>query len=227
MKQKSEFMSQTSEWRRRLLAAGVTLLFTGLAYGVDQTGTHLFYSKSFPGSDPAYIQITVEPDGQVEYKEAPDDDAPLKFKLSEAETTEVFGLAEKLDWFKHPIESGLKVAFMGTKTFRCERGAEKHEVQFNYSEDASAKSLWDWFEKMTESAQARVNLDRAAKYDKLGVFKAVTQLGQAIEAKRVVGLEQYLPTLDRIIKNESYMHTARARASEIAEYIRNGKPPAQ
>jgi hypothetical protein len=203
------------------------ILLAGAAFAADQTGTRLFYSKAFPGSNPAYIQVTLEADGQAEYREAPDDDAPLKFKLSEAESGEVFGLAEKLEWFKRPVESGLKVAFMGTKTFRSERNGEKHEVQFNYSEDPAAKSLWDWFEKMTESAQHRVNLDRAAKYDKLGVFKAVSQLGAAIEAKRLVGLEQYLPTLDRIIKNETYMHTARARASEIAEYIRNGKPPAQ
>ena len=72
-----------------------------------------------------------------------------------------------------------------------------------------------------------INLDRAAKYDKLGVFKAVTMLGSAIDRKRIVGLEQYLPTLDRIIKNESYMHTARVRASEIAEAIRAGAMPPQ
>jgi hypothetical protein len=205
------------------------LLFAGALLAADPGSPRLFYSKAFPGSNPAYTQVTLDNDGQVEYREAPDDDAPLKFKLSDAEKAEVFGLAEKLDWFKHPVESGLKVAFMGTKTFRCERGAEKHEVQFNYSEDPSARALWDWFEKMTESALFRVNLDRAAKYDKLGVYKAVSQLGVAIENKRVVGLEQYLPTLDRIIKNETYMHTARARASEIAEYIRNrnGKPAAQ
>jgi hypothetical protein len=203
------------------------LLFAGALLAADPGAPRLFYSKAFPGSNPAYTQVTLDNDGQVEYREAPDDDAPLKFKLSDAEKAEVFGLAEKLDWFKHPVESGLKVAFMGTKTFRCERGAEKHEVQFNYSEDPSARALWDWFERMTESAQFRVNLDRAAKYDKLGVFKALSQLGVAIENKRVVGLEQYLPTLDRIIKNETYMHSARARASEIAEYIRNGKPAAQ
>jgi hypothetical protein len=201
------------------------LLFAGALFAADQP--HLFYSKAFPGSSPAYVQVTVEPDGQVEYREAPDDDSPLKYKLTETETTEVYGLAEKLDWFKRPVESGLKVAFMGTKTFRMEKGAEKHEVQFNYSEDPSARSLWEWFERMTESAQHRINLDRAAKYDKLGVFKAVSQLGAAIEAKRLVGLEQYLPTLDRIIKNETYMHTARVRASEIAEFIRGGKPAAQ
>ena len=144
-----------------------------------------------------------------------------------AETAEVYGLVEKLDSFKHPVESGLKVAFMGTKTFRLEKGSQKSEVQFNYSEDVNAKSLWDWCERMTESAQHRINLDRAAKYDKLGVVKALDLLASAVERKRVVGLEQYLPTLDRIIKNESYMHTARARASEIAEFIRAGAPPAQ
>jgi len=187
----------------------------------------LFYSKAFPGSTPAYVQVTLDPGGHVVYQEAPDDDLPLKFELTKAETSEVYGLAERLDWFKHPVESGLKVAFMGTKTFRCEMGGQKHEVQFNYSEDPSAKALWDWFEHMTESAQHRINLERAAKYDKLGVFKALMQLGAAIEAKRVVGLEQYLPMLDRIINNESYMHTARVRASEIAEYIRAGAKPAQ
>ena len=196
------------------------LLFAGSLLSADAPGTRLFYSKAFPGSVPAYVQVTVDPDGQAEYREAPDDDSPLKFKLTAPETSDVYGLVEKLDFFKRPVESQLKVAFMGTKTFRFEKGAEKHEVQFNYSEDVAARALWEWFERMAESAQHRIGLDRAAKYDKLGVFKALLLLESALERKRLVGLEQYLPTLDRIIKNETYMHTARARASEIAEAIR-------
>jgi hypothetical protein len=206
------------KWCWLLLAAGPLLA---------GDGPRLFYSKAFPGSTPAYMQITVEKGGEVEYREAPDDESPLQYKLRDSETEEVFALADKMDHFKTPVESGLKVAFMGKKTFRWENGAEKHEVEFNYSEDANAKAMWEWFERMTESAQYRINLDRAAKYDKLGVFKAVTMLGAALDRKRLVGLEQYLPTLDRIIKNESYMHTARVRASEIAESIRAGAPPAQ
>ena len=194
---------------------------------VAQDAQQFYYSKSFPGSTPAYVQVTLGKDGVAVYREAPDDDLPLTFKLTDAETAEVFLLVEKLDYFKRPIESGLKVAFMGTKTFRLEKGADKREVQFNYSEDPSAGLLWDWCERMAESAQHRIALDRAAKYDKLGVVKALNLLSSAIERKRVVGLEQYLPTLDRIIKNETYMHTARARASEIAEFIRAGAPPAQ
>ena len=199
------------------------LLFAGSL--VAQDAPRFFYSKSFPGSTPAYVQVTLEKNGEAVYREAPDDDLPLKFKLTVTETAEVYSLVEKLDNFKHPVESGLKVAFMGTKTFRLENVPGKNEVQFNYSEDPNARLLWEWCERMTESAQHRIALDRAAKYDKLGVVKALNLLGSAIERKRVVGLEQYLPTLDRIVKNESYMHTARARAAEIADFIRAGAPP--
>src|ERR1017187_2088077 len=201
------------------------LLFAGSL--VAQDAQRFFYSKSFPGSTPAYVQVTLGKDGEAVYREAPDDDLPLVFKLTGGETAEEYALVEKLDYVKRPVESRLRVAFMGTKTFRLETGAENSEVWFNFSEDVNARLLWDWCERMAESAEHSIALDRAAKYDKLGLVEALDLLGSAIERKRVVGLEQYLPTLDRIIKNESYMHTARARASEIAEFIRAGAPPAQ
>ena len=198
----------------------LTLLFAGSLLAAD--GPRLFFSRAFPGSSPAYLQVTLDKDGNAEYGEAPDDDNPLKFRLTAAETRQVFDLAEKLGYFKNPLESPLKVAFMGTKTFRYENGAQKGEVKFNYSEDLSARALLDWFERMAESAERRIDLERAAKYDKLGVPKALLLLQAAMERNRLVGLDQYLPMLDRIAKNETYMHTARARAAEIGEAIRNG-----
>lgn len=183
----------------------------------------LFFSREFPGSIPPYIQVVLERNGDAEYREAKDDDQPLKFKLRDTETKTVFELAEKLDHFKNPLEAPMKVAFMGTKTFRFIDGDQKSEVKFNYSTDTNAQALLDWFEKMAESAQRRAELERTAKYDHLGVVKALLDLQISMEHNRVVGQEQYLPILDRIIKNETYMHTARARASEIAESIRGSK----
>jgi hypothetical protein len=184
----------------------------------------LVYMKSFPGSAPAYTQIVVDLAGNGEYREAEDDDQPLKFKLSEADVKQVLELVEKLDHFKRPLESGLKVAFMGMKTFRWVDGDQKTDVKFNYSEDLSAQALLDWFERMAESEQRRIDLERTAKYDRLGVFKALALLGVSMDRKRLVAVDQYLPMLDRIANNESYMHTARVRASEIAEAIRNPAP---
>jgi hypothetical protein len=198
------------------------LLFAIVAFADDSP--RLFYSRTFPGSNPAYFDITLESTGDVVYREAVDDELPSKFHLSEAETKEVFGLADKLDHFKHPLESPLKVAFMGTKVFRYEQGTEKTEVKFNYTEDLNGQALQDWFERMAESAQQRDNLERAAKYDHLGVMHAMDLLASAYTRKRLVGVEQFLPILDRVAKNETYMHQARALAAELAEAIRKAQP---
>ena len=200
----------------------LVLLFASVAFAGD--GARLFYSRSFPGSTPAYLDITVESNGDGVYREAVDDELPMKFHLTTAEKDEVFRLADKLDHFKHLVESPLKVAFMGAKTFRFEDGAEKTEVKFNFTEDLSARALQDWFERMAESASHRSNLERAAKYDHLGLVHAMNLLASAYDRKRLVAVEQFLPILDRVAKNETYMHTARALAAEIAEAIRRPLP---
>jgi hypothetical protein len=109
------------------------------------------------------------------------------------------------------------------KTFRYENGAQKTEVKFNFSEDPVARDLADCFEKISESAQHRINLERAAKYDKLGVMKAMLLFEQSWDRKRIVAADQFLPILDRIAKNETYMHEARLRAARMADLIRAAK----
>ncbi|HOL71412.1 MAG TPA: hypothetical protein PLA43_06455 [Bryobacteraceae bacterium] len=186
----------------------------------------IIYSKSFPGSDPAYVAIAIDKQGRGEYKEAPDDDNPLVFNLHPKETEEIFALTEKLGYFSRPLESGLKVAKTGIKTFRYENGPEKKEVQFNYSVEPEAQKLLDWFERISESQRHYINLERAAKFDKLGVNQALLQLHVSYNRGRLVAAEQFLPLLDRIAKNETYMHMARERAATLADLIRNPKPAA-
>ena len=191
---------------------------------VAHAAPRLFYSKYFKGSVPEFTAITVESSGQTTYQEAKDDDNPIHLQMTEAETRELFDLVEKLDRFQHPIESGLKVANMGTKTFRFENGGEQHEVQFNYSIDTAAQALLECFERIAETEQDFIALDRAVHYDKLGVDDALLALDISIEHKRAVAVQQFLPLLDRIVKNESYLHIARERAAAIAEAIRKPAP---
>ena len=201
----------------RTIAAA--LLFSATLCAAPQ----LFYSKYFKGSVPEYVAITVEHDGQVTYLEAKDDDNPVKIQLDQASLQEMFDLTEKLDRFQHPLESGLKIANLGQKTFRFEDGAEHHEIQFNYSEDVNALALLDRFERITETEQHFVNLDRTAHFEKLGVNDVLLQMQITWERNRLIAPEQFLPLLDRIAKNESYLHISRERAAAIADAIR--KPP--
>ena len=183
----------------------------------------LFFSKVFPGSVPEYVGITVESNGAVEYKEAADDDRPLKLQLTSEEAAEMFALADKLDHFKRPLESPLKVAKMGMKTFRFESGGEKTEVSFNFSEDLDARALADCFERISETGQNYFSLEQAVEFDKLGVQRAILQFTIAMEKKRIVSPQIFLPLLDRIAKNDSYMNMARTRAANLADAIRAAK----
>ena len=179
-----------------------------------QEGT-IFYSKSFPKSKPEYMEIIVEPTGEAIYKESAEDEQPVKFKLLPDEVKTVWGLAAKVDFFQKTLESGLPVARMGEKTYRYTNGATKNEVKFNYSQDLDAQALQDWFERMTETVNLYFDLERTAKFERLGVDRALLHLEAAWDKKRLVSYEVYYPLLNRIIKNDSYLNMARDRAARM------------
>lgn len=196
------------------------LAFGLLAVSAFGASPRLVFTKEFPGSVPPYVLIKIEPDGKGVYMESADDDQPIKFRLQQSEADAMYALAEKLDHFKRPLESGLKVANMGKKTFRWENDGETTEQTFNYSMDLDAQTLLDWFEKASESANRYMDLQRRAKFDRLGVHHALLLLETAWDKKRLVGLDQFLPLLDRIANNDSYLNMARERAAKLAEAFR-------
>jgi hypothetical protein len=199
-------------------------MFTALAFAAEAGGPKIHYTKSFPGSVPAFVSIELLETGEGVYKEAPDDEDPVNFKLTADDTREIFALAHKLERFKKPLESSLKVANMGMKTFRFEDGATKNEVKYNYSLDVDAQALQDWFERMTETQRLFFDLERTARFDRLGVNKTIIQIEGAYMRKRLVGLERFLPLLDKVAKNDVYLHMARERAASLASAIRDPKP---
>jgi hypothetical protein len=201
----------------------VLFLLAASLFGSDSV-PKVLYTKSFPGSVPAYVSVELLKSGQAVYKEAPDDENPVDFKMSPEDTNEIFALVDKLDRFKRPLESNLKVANMGMKTFRFEDGSAKNETKFNYSLDPDANLLLDWFERLTETQRLQFDLERTAKFDKLGVNKTLLQIEMAYNRKRLVGVDRFLPLLDRVAKNDTYLHMARERAAALADAFRNPRP---
>ena len=200
------------------------LLSVAATLCASDASSKILYTKSFPGSVPAFVSVELHKSGQAVYKEAPDDEQPVDFKMAPEDAAEIFNLADKLERFKRPLESNLKVANMGMKTFRFEDGSAKNEVKFNYSLDEDARILSDWFERITETQRLHFDLERTAKFDRLGVNKTLLQIESAFDRKRLVGAERFLPLLDRVAKNDSYLHMARERAASLADVIRNPKP---
>lgn len=204
------------------------LLYLGAAASTQAAvGTpRVTFTKSFPGSVPAYVSITVDKAGNFEYKEAAEDDRPLTSTLPQADTVKLFSLAEQLGYFKSPVESGLKVANTGKKTFRYEpEGGTATEAVFNYSTLVPAQQLLALFERISSTEQAWVYLDRTVHFDHLGVNQALSLVETLWLDKELVSPQQFLPLLTRITKQESIMHLARERAARLKDAFEAANSP--
>ena len=201
-----------------IFIAFLFLAFPGLAYAAD--GPRVVYTKSFPGSTPAYESIVVERDGSAVYNETEDPDNAEKFRLEAPVLEKIFDLAAKLDYFKNSLESGLKVANLGRKTFVWEDGGAKSQSTFNYSLSEDARALTDIMENAAESIRMLIELRRVIRHDKLGVNETIVKIQAAWESKRLVGTPDFLPILDQVAANEALLHMARERAAQVADGIR-------
>ena len=193
-------------------------LWFALALPIWANGPTLTYVRSFPGSTPPYFLISIDRAGGLEYKESPTDNQPLKAHMQTAETGQLFDMAQKLDYFKNSIESGLKVANTGQKTFRYQDASGgTSETTFNYSVNQTAQQLLEKFEQIAATERAYLDLDRTARFDKLGVNDALAEIESLWERKQLAAPEQFVPLLTRVADHESYMHLARERAARLKD----------
>jgi hypothetical protein len=146
------------------------------------------------------------------------DDNPVRAKLSQAEVDLVFDMAGKLNHFKGTLESGLKVANTGKKTFRyqADDGAVTEAV-FNYSIDPNAQQLLEHFEQIAETERAFIDLDRTVHFDKLGVNDSLSQIESLWLNKQLAAPAQFVPLLTRIAEHTAFMHLVRDRAARLKE----------
>ncbi len=186
----------------------------------------LTYTRSFPGSVPAYFCINIDRSGALLYKESPTDDQPLKAQLPESDVESIFSMAEKLGYFKTPLESGLKVANTGKKTFRYEDASGSGtEATFNFSTNETAQQLLTKFEDIGESERAYIELERTLRYDHLGINDALAQVETLWLNKQLAAPKQFVPLLTKISTRETLMHLVRDRAARLKDEFEAGPRP--
>lgn len=198
----------------KLFAALLLLSAVGCLAGPAK----LMFSKSFPGSVPEYCSIEVDTTGALVYKESTNDAQPVKTQLPGANVTQLFDLAKSLEFFKNPLESGLKVANTGKKIFRYEsEDGKAQEVVFNYSTIEPAQKLLDRFEDIAASERAWLDLDRTVHFDHLGVNDSLAQVESLWLNQHLAAPAQFIPLLTRIASHPSFMHLARDRAARLKD----------
>lgn len=179
----------------------------------------IVFSRVFPGSVPERFEAAIDREGRVVYTEP--DAEPVEFQLDGKETAARFEQAAALDFFTGNLASGRKnIASSGSKVLRYETDeGVRGEAAFDYSDEEQARALAAWFVKLAETQQHLFELERVARFDRLGINQALINLESAFEHDRVIAPERFVPILTRISAQDNVVRLARARAAGLLERI--------
>lgn len=182
------------------------------------------FRKIFKSSYPEFVEIRISESGKATFdiRQLDEESSPQPFDVSSATVAKIFQLAGELHNFNGvDLEIHRRIASLGQKTFRYEKGGAAHEVTFNYTLNAAANQLLDIFDGFTRQITDLDTLVRAMKYDRLGVNDALERLASDYDKKLLPEPERLLPALDRLAEDEQYLEIARQRARSLASRIRN------
>lgn len=194
-----------------------------------QTGSAatLVYRKIFKDSSPEFMEIRLREDGAgtVDMRQLDDDPEPDALQVSAPLAAKMFDLARELNFFRElDLDVKRRIANLGQKTFRYERGREAYEVTFNYTTNPAATQLLQIFEGLSRQHEHLAMLNRRLRYDRLGVNEALLKFEIDLNKKMIPEPERLLPVLESIAKDARVVEIARARARALVERIRNSGP---
>jgi hypothetical protein len=184
------------------------------------------FRKVFKTSYPEYVEIKVSESGTATYdiRQLTDDPSPQTSQVAAPIVKSIFELAAKLHNFAGvDLEMHRRIANLGQKTFRYQRGAENHSVTFNYTLDQSAAQLLSIFESLTRQQTDLSDLQRTMRYDRLGVNDILAQIEKDYDRKLLPQPEQLLPSLDQLAADNHFIDIARERARTLASRIRSSR----
>ncbi len=191
-------------------------------------GATVTYRRIFKGSNPEFIEIKIGEDGSAAYdiRQLTEDPDPQPFQVSDTVRAKIFELAGELHDFEGlDLDVHRKIADLGQKTLRYEKGAEVHETHYNYTLDRTAMQLALVFEGLFQQQRDLITLEQKLKYDRLGVNDALHQFEQDLGQHTIPEPERLLPVLDRIAADSRVVDVARKLSRALAERIRTSSSP--
>jgi hypothetical protein len=218
-------MTRNPSQPRLLFILLAALAFVTVAHAAPG-GATITYRRVFKGSTPEFIEIKIGEQGKAtfEIRQLEEDPDAEPFEVGTPVRQKILELAADLKNFAiADLDIQKRIANLGQKTFRYERGAEVHETTFNYTLNASANQLMQIFEGLARQQSDLVLLERRVKYDRLGVNDALRQFESDMDHRLLPEPERLLPVLDQIGADSHFVDIARTRARAIAERIRTSR----
>jgi hypothetical protein len=195
------------------------------AYSPAPAHAKLSYRRIFKSSSPEFIEIIVHDDSDAatfEIRQLEEDPGAVPFEVGASLRDKMFELASELKNFQgQDLDVHRRIANLGEKSFRWEKGSEVHETKFNYTLNSAASQLMQIFEGLARQQELVSLLERRMKYDRLGINDALLQFETDLNHKLLPEPQRALATLDQIAADSRFVDVGRQRARSLAERIRH------
>lgn len=207
-----------------LFAAALTIAaIPSLAAGDDAVIT---YRKVFKGSTPEFVELKITQSGKCffDVRQLVEEPVAQEFSVSDGLRAKIFSLAAELHNFRDSdLDVHRKIANLGEKTFRYEKGSEVHEAKFNYTTNEPANQLYQLFEGLARQQEHIVTLERRLKHDRLGLSEELGYLQKDYDDKIIPEPENLLPVLQEISDDSRVIEVARSHARALIAKIHGAK----
>lgn len=197
------------------------------AGGQSSAGATLSYRKVFKDSSPEFVEIKIRESGSgtIDLRRIDEEPDPEPLDVSPQLAAKMLELAADLGHFRNAqLDVRRRVANLGEKTLRYERGSEAYETTFNYTVNPTAQQLMQVFEGLVRQHEHLTVLNRRIRYDRLGVNDALLRFEVDLNRKIIPEPERLLPTLEAIANDTRMIEMTRHRARMLIERIRNSRP---
>ncbi|MGH9482251.1 MAG: hypothetical protein ACRD1L_09180 [Terriglobales bacterium] len=178
------------------------------------------FTRSFKGSDPAFLEIQVSQDGHARFQAKDTDTDPLStltFTASPAAVQEIFSRTATLGGFASPLQSKQKVAYTGDKMLAFDDATRHNAQEFTYTTIPPAAALVELFEKISVSGTDAIRVQRAMRYDRLDLLDLMDHVQSDWSAHLMAEPQLLAPVLEQAAANPDLMDAARKRAQKLAQ----------
>jgi hypothetical protein len=191
----------------------------------ETLGAKLTFRRIFKASSPEFIEIVVRQDSDdatYEIRQLDEEAGASPFQVGTPLRAKIFELAAQLNNFQgQDLDVHRKIANLGEKSFRWEKGGLAHEAKFNYTLNTAAMQLMQIFEGLSRQQEVLTLLERRMKYDRLGINDALLEFEVDLNKNLLPEPQRALPMLEQIATDSHFVEVGRQRARALAERIRH------
>jgi hypothetical protein len=182
------------------------------------------FTMSLPNANPGYYSIALGSMGSTSYRSIPNSDQRtgepymVEFTASRATRTEIFRLAQKLNFFQGTFKTSQSAhGRSGSKSLTFAEGAISNQITYTSSKDPLIKHLTNVFERISSTLEFGRRLERLRANNGSELSAELKRMERQARHGKLAEFQVIAPVVQKIASDARVSKTSRRYARAILE----------